>query len=833
MSVPSTVRRFRSGQVPLWVAIGLAGLLIVILVLWTLVETSGRASDGRREIIAWGLTYLGEDIHTLVHQFEKENPDYKVIISASAERDTTSDAQRLLSAVAGGVPPDVVFFNRSATGEWASRNALSDLTPLLESQSADDAYRIRLDELYPWALAEASYQAPGAAQASIFGIPLTADIRVLYLNAQALRDAGLVDANGNPLPPRTWEELREYAKKLTIYRTPGEQASGIARLGFAPGLAAGFGNSFLYLWGWQAGGSLLSPDGLRVTFDTPEIVRALRFLVDLHDDVGGAAQVAAFQQNTAGLEMDPFLRGAMAMRIDNDWFMRVMIALFKPDMDFIVAPAPLPADRFAAGEKPLTWAGGFSLVIPETSKNKQGAFRLIQYITSERGTRLLERGKRERAEAEGRLYLPEGLANRVVYEKLVQESVFDNPRMPQPFKHAYEVLRELMLTTRFRPVTPVGQLLWNQQRRAIEDAIRHRYDEDAKRLGLDPVQLALQRAAEPVQRQLDDVLRPPTGRVVRWWPWFVGYLILITALLLLIVIAGRNRRAYRKSEVAAAMMFASPWIIGMILLVGGPIVFSIVLAFTRYDVLSPARYTGLENFRDLLADPIFYKSIANTAFMLIRVPLGMLVGLGIAMLLDRAIRGIGFYRTAMFMPAIVPMVAASLLWMWIFNPTIGPINGVLGAIRLPQPLWLSDPNWSKPALIIMSLWTAGASMIIWLAGLQSIPPQLYEAASIDGAGPWRRFWNITIPMLSPYILFNAIVGVIATMQIFGEAYIMTPDGRPADSTMVYAYHLFKQAFQYFRMGYASALAWILFVMVLALTILQLWAGRKWVHYERT
>jgi multiple sugar transport system permease protein len=199
--------------------------------------------------------------------------------------------------------------------------------------------------------------------------------------------------------------------------------------------------------------------------------------------------------------------------------------------------------------------------------------------------------------------------------------------------------------------------------------------------------------------------------------------------------------------------------------------------------------------------------------------------------LNRAIRAIGFYRTAFYMPAILPMVAASLLWVWLLNPTQGVINSVLSHVMKNPPLWLQDATWSKPSLILMGLWTAGAGMIIWLAGLQSIPPQLYEAASIDGAGPWRRFVNVTLPMLSPYILFNAIVGLIGTMQIFGEAYVMTAGG-PSDSTLFYAYYLFKQAFQYFRMGYSGALAWILFVIVLALTMLQLWAGRKWVHYEQ-
>ena len=303
----------------------------------------------------------------------------------------------------------------------------------------------------------------------------------------------------------------------------------------------------------------------------------------------------------------------------------------------------------------------------------------------------------------------------------------------------------------------------------------------------------------------------------------------------------------------AALVFASPWLLGMICLTGGPILFSVVTSFTRYDVLSPARYVGWQNYRDLLTDDIFFQSLWNTAYMALRLPLVMGVGLIIAMLLDRSIRGIGLYRTAFFMPSIVPVVAGSLLWLMLLNPNFGAINLALNWIfstppahwlaagvsliaghhvRFTPPGWLEDPRWSKPSLILMSVWSAGGGMIIWLAGLQSIPRQLYEAAEIDGAGAWRRFVNITLPMLSPYILFNAVVGMIATMQVFTEAYIMTQGG-PADSTNFYAYHLFRSAFQYFRMGYASALAWILFLIVLLLTWTQLWASKRWVHYERT
>jgi multiple sugar transport system permease protein len=847
-------RTFRRGQTPLWVVLILVAGVLVVLGWWTYYETSGRTPDGRQEIVAWGITFFGEDVYALVHEFERRNPQYKVIISSSAERDSNSDAQRLLSAIAGGVPPDVVFFARHTTGEWASRSALLDLIPLLEAQDPDDPYRINLDEYYDWALAEASYESPATtadgppttgrrlSQKGVYGIPTTGDIRVLYLHSDSLRQAGLVDEHGNPKPPRTWNELREYTRKLTVFREPGNNKSGIRRLGFAPN----FGNAWLFLYAWQAGGELLSPDGTRVTMDAPPVVRALRYMTDLYDDVGGAMQVNIFQQNLAGeslgggfrpnmlaTELDPFVRGSVVMKIDNDYALRT-IAEGKPNLDFVIAPAPLPADQVALGRQPVTWAGGFSLVIPRTSKNPDGAFKLIQFLTSWEAIKRLEQGTRERRESEGRIYLPSGQANKVYFERLVKDAIFDNPHVPPAFKRAYAVLQDLMPNTKFRPVTPVGQRLWDQQVRAIEAAINHQFADEARSLGVDEIEHVLKKMQAPVQQQLDEVLRPPPPHVVNWTPYLILYaLALAVPLVAMWVVYERRRRShgYRGHELGAAMLFMSPWVVGFAVLVGGPILFSILISFTRWDVLNEARYVGWENYRGLFSDGVFYKSIANTAFMLIRIPLMMAISLCIALLLNRSIRAIGTYRTSFYMPAIVPVVASSLLWVWLLNPSAGAINSGLRAVGLPEPLWLQDPAWSKPALILMSVWTAGAGMIIWLAGLQSIPPQLYEAASIDGAGRWRRFLHVTIPMLSPYILFNTIIGVIAAMQIFAEAYVMTAGG-PADSTLFYAYYLFKQAFQYFRMGYASALAWILFLIVFVLTALQLWSSKRWVHYEQ-
>jgi ABC-type sugar transport system permease subunit/ABC-type glycerol-3-phosphate transport system substrate-binding protein len=819
---------------------------------WTYHSSRELNEGGRENIVLWAGWMLGDDIYAAIDRFEKLHPQYHVTATTGTAQDATGDSQRLLSAIAGGVPPDVVFFDRFAVGEWASRRALEDLTPYIEAQDPRDPDRIELGDYYPWAVEEASYRPPGSqAERRVYGIPTIADVRMLYANLDLLRQEGLTDERGHPKLPTTWGELREYAKRLSRYRVPSKADSGLARLGFAPN----FGDSFLYMFAFEADGHLLSSDGLHATMDSPPVVRALGFMTAVYDDLGGVEQANAFQQSFQAGPLDPFVKGQVAMKIDGNWYLETL-GDWKPDMNFALAPAPMPEKELSKGRRPVTWASGWALVVPATSRHKQGAFELIQYLRTWDVVEKLDQSKRERKQNEGRVYLPAIDANRTFTERIFQENVFGNSAIPARFQSAYHSLAGLLDDPQIRPVSPVGQLLWRQQIRAYEAAVAHKYATEARATGEDETHIALRRMQEPVQRQLDELTRPLPKNVVGWAPYFIVYGVAIVIALGAVVFMSQRRRrshGYKLHETGAALFFASPWIVGFAVLTGGPILFSIVLSFTRYDVLTDARYVGLANYRDVFADPVFYKSLLNTAYMVLRIPLVMAVGLAMALLLNSGVRGIGLYRTGLYLPVTMPLVASCLLWIWIFNSRASFLNEAIRfcidivparafewvvsrftakPVHLDVPLWLQDPRFSKFALIVMNVWAAGGGMVIWLAGLQSIPKQLYEAANIDGAGPIRRFWHVTLPMLSPYILFNSIVGLIGTMQIFTEAYIMTAGG-PVDSTLFYAYYLFRQAFQFFRMGYASALAWILFVAVLALTVLQLRLSKRWVHYDHT
>jgi multiple sugar transport system permease protein len=277
--------------------------------------------------------------------------------------------------------------------------------------------------------------------------------------------------------------------------------------------------------------------------------------------------------------------------------------------------------------------------------------------------------------------------------------------------------------------------------------------------------------------------------------------------------------------------FISPWLLGFIIFTAYPFLASIYFSFTRYDIVSKPVWVGIANYRTLLHDdPLFWKSLFVTfQFALFSVPLGIVVGVGLALLLNLPVRGIRIYRTLFFLPSIAPTIANAMVFLWLLNPEIGLVNGLLKGIGIEGPAWLESTTWAPRSLILMSLWGIGGSMVIYLAGLKDIPAHLYEAAVLDGAGPLQRLRHVTLPMLTPVIFFNLVMGVIGAFQYFTEAYVMTQGG-PEDSTLFYALYLFRRAWQYLDMGYASAMAWVLFLIVMALTGILFRTQRRWVHY---
>ena len=289
--------------------------------------------------------------------------------------------------------------------------------------------------------------------------------------------------------------------------------------------------------------------------------------------------------------------------------------------------------------------------------------------------------------------------------------------------------------------------------------------------------------------------------------------------------------AAQRRDLRDGLLFTSPFILGVLALWVGPMLYSLYLILHKWNMLKAPQFIGLGNFERMLNDPLVGKSLVNTAYYtFLGVPLQLLVAFSLAVMLNQQIRGLGIYRTVYYLPSITPAVAFAVVWLQILNPEFGVLNQVLSWFGLGPVNWLFNPAWSKPALIIMSLWLTGFQMIIFLAGLQSVPKELQEAAEIDGANTWRRFVTVTIPIISPIILFNMIIGIIGSFQVFTAVFVMT-EGGPQDSTLFMVLYLYQNAFERFRMGYAASLAWVLFLIIMIFTAIQFFFANRWVYYE--
>ncbi|HZG86427.1 sugar ABC transporter permease [Paenibacillus sp.] len=286
----------------------------------------------------------------------------------------------------------------------------------------------------------------------------------------------------------------------------------------------------------------------------------------------------------------------------------------------------------------------------------------------------------------------------------------------------------------------------------------------------------------------------------------------------------RNRAGY---------YFVLPWALGLLAFYAYPLLSSIYYSFTNYSVVGSVRWIGAENYATLFRDDVFWIAIRNTlAFTAMTVPLSVVVGISVALLLNNDVFGQGVFRTIFFLPVLVPVVAISIIWQWLLNPQFGLVNYLLEFVGISGPGWLGDPDWAKPSLVLMSLWTIGNAMLIYLAGLQDISKEYYEAAEVDGANWFWKIWHVTLPLLTPVIFFNTVMGIIHTLQEFTLPYTLTfGSGSPANSLLFYNMYLYDNAFKYLKMGYASAMAWILFIVIMGITLLMFKFSNKWVHYE--
>jgi multiple sugar transport system permease protein len=789
---------------------------------------SGFAQQARKEVVFWGLS-MGPDSKgqdAVLRAFEERNPDLKIkLLSMGAGR---MDPQKLMTSIVGNVAPDVISQDRFTISDWASRGAFLQLDDYISRDAAKDPLCPTPDQYYPATWAEAQYEG------KTFAIPTGADNRVLYWNRKIFKEseADLVRNGCDPTrPPRTWSELLKYSEAITKFDKNGR----IVRAGFMPN----FGNSWLYMFAFMNNAEFLSKDGRTCTMNTPEAREALDFMVKGYKIVGGYEMSEKFKSGFQGKENDPFILGQVAMKIDGEWILNDL-ARYAPSLDFQCAPPPVPDDRYNKvgrfkNEKDrfITWVGGSSLAIPKGARNPADAWRFIKFMTSFEGRMIEYRAQAAWEKQRDRTFMPRQMAHKAGNEEAsrVFAPKFGN------YGQALAMHTEISNFSRIRPATFVGQLIWQEHVRAMEAAC----------FGKETSESALASAQANVQRDLDAFYNKSRyPEIDLRFPGVVGVLGLLGFIAFFVWQFKREKIGrLERQEAKWAYLFISPWVIGFMLLTIGPMMASLFFTFTQWDVLNEARWVGLKNYEDMFGSDrkMVFKALGNAAYLAgVGVPLGLTTGLLIALLLNAAARGIRVYRTIFYLPAIVPGIASAVLWSWVLNPE--PVKGLINAywnvtltpwLGVQPPGWIQSAEWCKPALILMGLWGAGSGMVLWLAGLKGVPTSLYEAASLDGANAKQTFWSITFPQLTPLVFFNTVMGFIGSLQEFDRVYVMRPslDGPvgPDDAMMTPVYLLFNNGFGLFKMGYASALAWLVFVIVVLITFIQFKLKNRWVHEE--
>ncbi|APR79128.1 N-Acetyl-D-glucosamine ABC transport system, permease protein 1 [Minicystis rosea] len=690
---------------------------------------------------------------------------------------------KTLIATAGGDPPDIAGLLAADIADFAEKGALVPLDDFMRGT------HLQRENYLP------VYWDMGVYRDRVWAIVSVPIVVTLHWNKDLFAKAGLDPEQ----PPRTIAELDEMAEKLTVIK-----GGKIEQLGFMPADT----NWWPYGWGFWFGGRLWD-GGEKITIDSPENIRAFSWFQSYakrHDPAQVQNFTSAFGNFASS--QNPFLSGKLAMVLQGIW-MGNFIQRFAPDMHW--GAAPFPSEK--AGGPPVAIADADMLVIPSGARHPKEAFEFLTYLS--------QRGPREKLCLGQRKLSP------------LREV---SPEFFRAHKNPYiRMFQELAASPGATPQPRIS--VWNEYTNEIRNASQRLW------LGEATADRALGDVKKVIQKSWDRHRHRQDATPQRW----LSALPFALMALLVAVVVGLARREQQKlaaisgvqkpvrsnASLRKGLAFFSPWGIGLLVFLAYPVMSSIVYSFCDYSVLSPPRWIGLQNFIDLFQDEVFWIALKNTLlYVALALPLGLTVALFFALLLDAKVRGSNVYRTLIFLPALVPVVAGATIWIWMLNGEYGIINHFLHKVTFglfPKVSWLAERRFALPSLILVSTWTVGQTVLTLLAAMQDVPRSIYEAADIDGANFWQKIRHVTIPLISPVLYFNAIMGIIGALQVFATPYIMTAGG-PARATLFYAQRLHENAFYFLRMGYACAMAWILFLIVLGLTALAHRLGHSRVHY---
>lgn len=773
---------------------GVAGLLV----LWAFVDLGVRSLDRSRElgtrtpirILFWGDNRERAIVDELVAAFEEANPDIDVQPLHAGDYDG-----KLKTMLAAGDPPDCFYVPyERMLGELVESGQLLDLEPYVARERAQNPGWF--EDFYPKLVDAFRWDTTTKRQGSgpLYGLPKDFTTTVKYVNVD------LFEAAGVPVPSSgwTWDEYADAVRRIADLKT---NADGRPVYG---------GVILTWNWAlrsivWTFGGDYFADSFDRLTLDHPGVLAAYQFILDRRfkdKTVYNATGIAQSEDELFRLGQVGVIGPLGRWRVPT---------LRQVDFRWDVVPMPT-----APGVEPVAPIATVAWGISAGTANPDAAWRVVKFLCDRRGQELT---------AELGLAIP---AMRSIAESPTFHRDGDKPANTRAFFDALDHAKLI--------ISPTS----NEYQIYIDEEVMNR----CLRLNeLTPAQ-----AAENAQDRWETFLASPLNRadLPRMnWPLATGVAVaalgLATGIGLLVL---RRQRLARldAAEERAGWAFVAPWVVGFLAFTLGPMVLSLILSLTKWSAtvpLSMAQWVGPSNYTTILAEDVsFRRSVGTTLYYtLLAVPLSQIAALAVALLMNMAVRGIGLIRTIYFLPSVVAGVALVTLWVTIFDGTNGLLNGVLRPVL--EPLGITPPDWfgadsrwwASPALVIMGLWGVGGGMVIYLAGLKGVPRSLYEAAAIDGAGPSRRFWSVTVPMISPIIFFQLIMAIIGSFQVFTQAFIMRGASGNNQDLLFYVVNLYEQAFRLHNMGYASALAWLLFAAILILTLIVFRGSRGLVHYE--
>ena len=782
----------------------------MLIVAWSFFDVGRRAVGRWRAgherpvvltVMHWGERAEDAVVQQLADRYQRENPHVEIVrINPGSAGDFRSKLKTMLAA---GAPPDVFYLPPDAVPELATLELVRPLDEFIERDVAangapatalyDDFFPILLDA-YRFDVATGQ-----AAKGPLYGLPKDFTTAVFYVNVDLFERAGV------PLPYDgwTWQEFEDACRKITALSERPEYAGRRV-----------YGASF-DLWGdtlrqivWSFGGDYFGPGGFSdVTLDEPAAQEALEFIRRTRFD----DRIVYNQTGVSTEGKQEFFTGNVGCIGPYGRWMTpryASIAGFRWD----VVPVPYKEKRHQASQLFLNaWS------MSAATKHPEESFKLVKFLCG--GAGAVDQSKL-------------GLAIPPLKSVAYSDDFLAPPGLPkirgQTFLDAIEYARVQQL--------PRDAERWN---RIVENETPA-----ALSLGTQTVKANAEKIERLWLNELNSPLRQRAWSPVRWD--VVLYATAAVALTLLALFWWQARRErlgpLDRSMQRTGYLFILPWVIGFLALTLGPMVVSLLLSFTKWSALTSmqnAEAVGVANYQELFTrDEKFVTSLKVTAwFVVLVVPVTQVISLGVAVLMNVRVRGIAIYRTIFFIPSlVVASVVGAVLWRQLYNNEYGLMNELLRPVLAPlgatPPDWLGADaqRWAIPAFVVMAVWGVGGAMILYLAGLKGIPTSLYEAATIDGAGRLRQFWNVTLPMLSPLIFYNVVMGIIGSFQVFVQAMVMTGGG-PNDATLFYVLQLYRQAFEFHNMGYASAMAWVLFVILLGLTILIFRGSRSLVYYE--